>query len=298
MKFSKIIALAGVFAGFSTAMFFSVMGTANAVVVTSSTTNTTTIALAVVASASTTVKPAVAATTTIVVSVVPSDNCGLTVADVAKITAVQNDPTLNSSQEVVQELAVRKQLIKRIVLCAQSDLQSLQSALAAAPAANDAAKSIQVQLAGRLNDVANFYSFELGKLDGAGIAGTKAIAGDVFAWRAGTYAPLVGQVNNFMLWSKNQNLFSTAQGRMDQTQRAVSFLENASADGDLQNAFNAARASFESAKNDNAAAQIALSQGLPPAQSLALIKQSLGELSDTYQRFFDVSDLIKKALPQ
>ena len=227
-----------------------------------------------------------------------STDCGVTPADIAEITAIENDPTLTPSQEVVQELAVRKQLIIQVITCAQGEVRSLQSSLSAVPTSTDAERNIQSQLKGRLNDASNFYMLELGKLGGAGIAGTKTIAADVLAWREGTYMPLAGQVGDFVLWAGNQQLFDTAQTRMTETQQAVSFLESASNNADLQSAFNTAYASFETAKSGNSAAEAALQQSLPPDQTLVLIKQSLDALQATYQQFFKVSGIIQSLLPQ
>jgi hypothetical protein len=287
MKISKFIIFVETFVGLLGIAIFFGASAAHA----DTKIGATTTPIVVIATAAATTSPVVA-------PVIPSDNCGLTNADVAKIAVIQNNATLSWSQEVTQELTVRKQLITKTVVCAQADVKALQKALAAAPANSDAAASIQSQLQSKLNDAANFYTIELGKLNGAGIAGSESIAREIFAWRAGTYAPLSGQVNNFIVWSGNQNLFSTAQTRMNQTQQAVSFFENASANSNLQNAFNAAYSSFQNAKDDNIAAQTALAQSLPPDQSLALIKQSLDALSDTYQKFFAVSDIIKTLLPQ
>jgi hypothetical protein len=287
MKFFKIIAFAGMFVGFSGAAFSSAAGVAHADTKIAATTTP----IVVIATAS-------AATSSVAAPVVPSSDCGPTDADVAQIAAIQNDPTLNATQEITQELAMRKQLIAKTVSCAQGDVRALQKALAGTSVSGDAANSIQTQLQSRLSDAANFYTLELSKLNGAGISGSESIARDILAWRTGTYTPLSGQVNNFILWAGNQNLFSTAQTRMNQTQQAVSFFENASTNSDLQNAFNAAYSSFQTAKGDNATAQAALAQALPPDQALMLIKQSLDALSDTYQKFFAVSDIVKTLLPQ
>jgi hypothetical protein len=224
------------------------------------------------------------------------DTCALTAADFDKIAAVQSDPSLTANQEMAQELAVRKQLLTQTITCAQAEVLLLQNTLTSATS-TDGTKNIQSRLLSDLNDAANFYNIESVKLNGAGIWGTKTIAREIIAWRAGTYVPLEGEINNYLLWTQNQPLFATAQSRMDDTQQAVSFLESSSANSDLQNAFNAAYASFQTAKTENAGAKNALAQSLSPDQSLALIKQSLDSLSDTYQGFFAVSKAIKAILP-
>jgi len=226
----------------------------------------------------------------------PAD-CALTAADVAQIAAVQNNPTLTYLEEVKQELAVRKSLIAKIIACAQGQADALQGELANAQVPADAT-ALKSQLIDKLSDADNFYGIESGKLDQAGIAGTQAIAKELLAWRASSYAPLAGEVNNFILWSENQALFVTAANRMDETRRAVTFLESISNDSDLEASLGDAESSFAAAQAKNMEAKTALAEFLPPDQSLATIKESLGLLSDTYQKFSNVSDLIKKVLPQ
>jgi hypothetical protein len=223
--------------------------------------------------------------------------CGITAGDVAQITAIENDPSLTSSDEAKQELLARKNLVGETIVCAQQEVQVFQKNLAAATVPSDV-QSLQSQLLGDLNEAAGFYDSQMAQLNVVGIAGTKAIAQQVLSWRQSTFIPLSENVNNFILWAQNQDLFATAQTRMNQTQSAVAFLEAASPDPALQTAFNNAQASFNNAESQNAAAQAALVQNLSPDQSLALIKQSLASLSATYQNLFTVSNLINNIIPQ
>jgi hypothetical protein len=242
--------------------------------------------------------PATATTTGASASVPLVDTCGISKDDIAAIAAIQRDPSLSASEEIVQELALRKKLVATVITCAQGEVVTLRTAIDGAPDTGSAGKAIRTMLDGRLDDASNFYSLELGKLNNAGIAGTKAVAADVLSWRQGTFTPLVGQANNYVLWAGNQSLFMTAATRMAETQQAVSFLENASANSSLSNAFNAAYASFETAQSDNAAAQAALQQSLPPNETLTFIKQSLDALQSTYKQFFTLSTIIQALLPQ
>lgn len=237
------------------------------------------------------------ATSTSVAAVSQPSDCSVSPADLAKIKAIQNDPTLSYSDELKAELALRKQLLSATIVCAQNESQALQASLSGLQVIGDTA-SLQSQLSSKLDDANNFYTIELTKLAGVGISGSQAIARETLAYRAGSYDPLAGEVNNFILWSQNQALFATAETRLGQTSRAVAFLENATPSGDLQNALNAAQASFADAQAKNDGAKTALMQFMPPAQSLTLIQQSLSSLSDTYQNFFNVSTIIKTMLPQ
>lgn len=226
-----------------------------------------------------------------------ADQCGITPADVAQITAIQNNPFLSVTDETKEELALRKLLVGETIECAQEEVQVLQTNLASTTAPSDA-QQLQSQLLGDLNEATEFYNNELAQLDLVGIAGTKAIAQQVLTWRAGTFLPLSENVNNFILWAQNQNLFSTAQVRMTQTERAVSFIENATPNPALQSALNDAQSSFNDAQSENAQAQTALTQNLPPDETLTFIKQSLDALSSTYQGFANVSTIISGILPQ
>ncbi len=225
------------------------------------------------------------------------ENCGITAADIMQIKVIQSDPSLSSSEELTQELALRKQLVGETIVCAQGEVQQLQASLAAATTTDPVGMIVQSHLAGDLAGADRYYNLELAKLDTSGIAGTEAVAQEVLAWRAGTFVPLSENVNNFILWAGSQDLFTTARARMDQTQRAVSFLESASPNVDLQNAFNGALAAFNDAASANTAARTALAQDASPDRSLALIKQSLNSLAATYQDFFTISTLIKGILP-
>jgi hypothetical protein len=225
------------------------------------------------------------------------DGCGITSDDIAQIRKIQNDPALSYSDEIKQELALRKALVAETIVCSQKEAQDLRANLATTTVENDM-QSLQSQLIGDINETTGYYNAESSKLNLVGIAGTEAIAQEMFLWRGSTFTPLSENVNNLILWTQNQNLFNTAQARMAQTQRAVSFLESASPNPGLQTALNDAQSLFDTAQSQNAAAKSALTEGFSPAQSLSLIKQSLDSLSATYQGFFNVSKLISSALPQ
>ena len=232
--------------------------------------------------------------------IVPSDDCvTISPADLAQLQAIQNDPTLSQSQELTQELALRKKLLGETITCAVQDAQALQMTLNGLNVSpNTPAATIENQLSGDVNDALNFYNIETAKLDGAGVSATQAIAKELIAWREANYAPLEGNVNNFALWVNNQQLFTTAQYRLTQTSRVVSFIESVTTtNGDLDTALSAAQSSFSAAQAQNAAAGTAIQQLQPPDETLGMVQQSLQSLADTYQKFSDVNSLIQKLLP-
>ena len=222
-------------------------------------------------------------------------DCAISTNDLSAIQAIQSDPNLSYLDEIKQELAARKRLLSKTITCAENDAKSLKSEVnGLSVAVSD--KNLQSQLSGKIDDAINYYNIELGKLNDSGILGSELVAQDVLSWRANTYMQLSSNVDNFVLWSQNQDLFQTASARMAQITPMVSFLSQAN-NSDLASAFAAAQASFNTAESENSSARNALLQFLSPDQTLGMIKQSLQSLSDTYNDFFNVSNVIQKLLP-
>ncbi len=219
----------------------------------------------------------------------PAANCMITTDDLAAVTAAE-------AQGLTAELAARRALLSRVLGCAKEDAGTLQASLNAVPASG-AAAGIQSQLSGKLDDAMNYYDIELGKLSGAGIAGTQAIARETLSWRQGNYDPLAAQTSNFILWAGNQTLFATANGRLGQMEGIVSFVDQAAPNTVLEGDIAAAETLIQAAQGENNSAEQALSQSLPPDQALALIQRSLQSLSDAYQKFSDISTIMQKLLP-
>ena len=223
--------------------------------------------------------------------------CTLPTGGFAAIQAIQNDPTLTPAQELSQELALRKQLLGATLACATQEAKNLQMTLNAV-ATTDRGTTMQSQLSGKLDDALNFYGIESAKLDGSGINGTQSIAKEMVAWREANFVPLEGDINNFILWSENQGLFTTAENRLTQTKRILSFIENiAPTNGNLDADLQAAQSSLNDAEDENAAAATAIAQIQPPDETLALIQQSLQSLADSYQKFSTLNKLIQVLLP-
>ncbi len=131
----------------------------------------------------------------------------------------------------------------------------------------------------------------------AGIAGTQGIAKEVLAWRASNEEPLTENVANFKLWTTTQPLVAAAADRLNGIANLVAFFEQAGQNNELQGDLSAAQSLMQAAKNNNAAAENALARSLPPDQVRALIQQSLQALSDTYQKFFDIANVVQGLLP-
>ncbi len=221
--------------------------------------------------------------------------CGITSNDLAAIKAVQNDPSLTYGAEMQQELALRKSLLTRTIQCAEASAQQLQTDLSGT-SVDPGLENIKSQLLNDLTGATTYYSLQLQKVNVSGISGTKIIAQEVLAWRENNYVPLSENVVNFIAWSDNQRLFTTAQDRLAQINNLIAsplFSENT----DIQKDYQEAVVSLRAANDQNGYAKNAFAESLPPGQTLTFIKNSLGLLSSTYQHFFDISNLIQSLLP-
>ena len=221
--------------------------------------------------------------------------CGITADDLAAIAAIQNNASLSYGSELQQELAARKSLLKKTISCAQASAEQDKKDLDDAEI-DPKLQGLKSQWSDRLDGAISYYDLQLQKIDNAGISGTEAIAKEVLSWRQDNYAPLAENVSNFLTWSNNQPLFSVAANRLAEVDNLVNsplFSENT----DLQNDYEQAAVALKTADDQNTQAQNALSQSLPPDQSLLLIEQSFISLSAAYQHFFDISNLVQSLLP-
>jgi hypothetical protein len=216
-------------------------------------------------------------------------SCVITQTDLDAVTA-------SEASGLTAELAARRALLIRTIGCAKDEAQTREDDLNALKITSDE-ETLRSQLLNKLGDAENYYDIELAKLNGAGIAGTKAVAREMYDWRQANYIPLAKQIADFALWSENQDLFATAATRLDQTKNVVTFVTQAVPNSDLQNAFASASALVQAANEENLAAGKALLQFLPPDQSLTLIQQSLQSLSDAYKKFSDVNGIVQTLLP-
>ena len=225
------------------------------------------------------------------------DNCTVTQADLDTIQAIRSNPNITYNEELSEELNARKTLLNTLISCAEGEVTTLTANLAAAVPGGSQATQVESQLAGRLNDATTYYELERSKLTGAGIYGTEQVAKEVLTWRTTSFTTMAEQVDAFLLWSKNQALFSAATSRMTQVGQVVSYLSSTD-NNDLATAFASAQASFQAARNQNAAALDAIGQLQPSDQISTLIQESLTSLSNTYQSLFTVSNIIQGLIPQ
>ncbi|MDP2598366.1 MAG: hypothetical protein Q8P49_00880 [Candidatus Liptonbacteria bacterium] len=220
--------------------------------------------------------------------------CDLPQSEFDALLAVQNDPKLSYLDELRAELRLRKSLLSKTVDCAIQRASALKAELKATPVADEEMRNAQTRMMNRIDDVLTYYSLEREKIPDLGLEGSKRFASNLEAWRAGNYAPITRTTSNIMLWSGNQNLIAIAKSRMNQMGYTIGLL-NLIGNNGLQELWNGAQESFKTTLSLNREAHDALINSGGGSQTLDLIKSSLGALSDTYQKLFELGNALTNA---
>ena len=209
------------------------------------------------------------------------------------LQAVQDHPLSNYDDTVKAELAARKNLLNAVLNCAVAETETLKGSIAALPADDQASKNLQSQFASKFDEAIGYYQFQKSRVSDLGLEGTKEFARNLKEWRSAVYAPLSQQAANFIIWTKNQTLFETAQNRFGQIKRTLTLLKLAD-DETIQKLLRNADADLRAASESNDRAREALQRFGAPDDSSSLIKDTLSSLAATYQTFFDIANALGK----
>ena len=204
-------------------------------------------------------------------------------------------PSQDYGEAIRAELKVRHDWLRATLNCSLFETNRLRSALREFQTKDADLNSLRDQILVQLEDVSQYYDLQLSKVNDHGIQGTKDTARAIIDWRAGTHSIIAERAGNLMLWSKNKDLFSSARARYDligQTIRRLNLMEQE----EIGDKYGAAEKSLVEAENLNSSARKLLLQSANP-DTTKLIKDSLENLSQTYESFFELSEGIKKLLP-
>ena len=117
-------------------------------------------------------------------------------ADLTAIKSIQNNASLTYLDELQRELAARRSLLSKTILCAETDAKQTKTNLDNT-AVDPSLENLKNQWSDRLSDAISYYDLQLQRVNEAGISGTESIAKEVLAWRENNYAPLAENVLQF-----------------------------------------------------------------------------------------------------
>lgn len=197
-------------------------------------------------------------------------------------------PKDNDLEHVRAELTIRKSILTNVLDCALGKIRSLAGTLDAIPSDDPDITDLAKRFQSRLDDVSAYYNSERLRVGDLGLWGSKDMASTI-AERRGFYLnPLTEEIAQFVIWTKNQDLFQVAENRLNQIQTTTKFLKLID-NQETSDRLGKAHESFTKAKELNDAAKQALKRMDISDDSLALIKNSLEALAETYKNFFEVS---------
>lgn len=211
----------------------------------------------------------------------------------ANLQTVENDSSLSDHDRLVQELGIRKQILKDIVGCATQNASSLQNNLKYATTSNDVANHLQMQFANQLDNSLSYYNLKGSMIDNLGLQGTKDFSNDLETWREDSEIPLETQISAFLLWNQNQPIFAAAINRFAQINHVIASLD-LSDDQNITKDLLDAKNQLANAKGFNSQAEN-LVQNNDVQDTMLDITDSLNALKNVYEDFFLLSGLVQNA---
>lgn len=218
-----------------------------------------------------------------------------------KIEMIQSNLKLDYLERVKQELAVRKEILRGVIGCLIVETSNLQNKLVELPLTekNDPnLLKVRDRLSAALDQTVSFYNWKRAQIDDLGIQGTQSTARVIQEWKSTNYAVAYEETIAFMIWLKNQDLFTAAQVRLNQVEESVKkskLDQNPEIANLLQNTAKVNYATAILANND---ALRNFTVGGDPEISLNFIRRSLQALTDMYANFSDIGEMAKKILSE
>ncbi len=205
------------------------------------------------------------------------------------------DDSQDYFQKLQKELAARKELIGTVIDCAVEEASALKAKVDTF--ANTETEDTGYKISNLLGNAIEYYKLQLGNVPNLGLEGSRYFSKDLLAWRQGNYAPIAKTASNFIVWSENQTLLSTAQSRLDQTNGTITLLKVIETES-IQKKWGEINGLFANALQANQNAKEDLRNFDPPEKTLASIKLSLEDLSGTYKMLYALVEEINALTSQ
>lgn len=199
-------------------------------------------------------------------------------------------------ESVRAELALRKRILTATLACSTSDARMLEESIAKLELTDPNLQPVRERELQNVREAIAFYESKNAAVSTQGIRGTQDIARNVADWRASNYLPLKARVEGLILWTKNQEFFSSAEKRLTQIQKTVSRLQ-LNENKEVVDLLSQAEEDLSSATKLNASIHAGFLSGSDTDANLDRIKESLSALSQTYAHFFEIRDIVQKIVP-
>jgi len=204
----------------------------------------------------------------------------------------------NEQEKIRAELAIRKAMLARVVVCARGEVKIVSDDLHALRVQNDVSfETFRAQLLRNLELIDTQYASYERRIKDLGIWGSKEMARAIREDRAKSFARAKEAVTTFILWHNQRDLIAAADARLayvTETVRAFS-IENEEA---VVAHFEIISATLLRAKQEHRFLEKAFREQYAPEEGLLNVKIALGAMEEAYQEFSALSETVKTLVPR
>lgn len=194
------------------------------------------------------------------------------------------------------ELDARKGLLFIIADCTKEETEAAIDTLAQIDVREPDLASAKQLLSDNLKLEYGYIDEQKVRINDVGIGGTRDLARTIKEWRLNTHLPQTGNVNNFVLLKKNQELLIIAQTRSRQIEQTLKNLRLVDQD-EVKKHLSEANEYLSAAGTATQSAKESLQHLDNPDSTARSLQNSFNSLSGAYASFLDVSNAVKKILP-
>jgi hypothetical protein len=212
--------------------------------------------------------------------------------DIAALKAAQSPVIpMSTSTPVVDELALRKEILNKVIDCALEEARSLETGVKKVEVHSDDAKHLSEVILRRIQTLIRSYESLSGQLDDASEEKTRDLAKEVGALRKQEYAGLWEASRSFVVWNTNQELIDRASKRLSEIRQTLSGLKYGGND-QIGEIMERASVYLLRAKEANYRAMQSIER-FESSMVLGHFKSTLDNLHDMYQTLISLSGALR-----
>jgi len=208
----------------------------------------------------------------------------------AKFKELENilkNPDPDYLKQYNQELNLRKELLYDVLTCLMENNSNLKDNLNKLNVNNSFAGDTKNKIIKKLDEAQEYYEFRKNRVNGLSIEGLKYTAYSLKTDRESRFIPIEKIAEDFILWNKNNELFSFAQKRYDEINKSIQIFKPEENEN-IKNTLDDAQKKLNNALEKHNLALNAISD-FNHDEAKDLINQSLENLLDVYKAFYDLS---------
>jgi hypothetical protein len=221
------------------------------------------------------------------VSYAQNDNQCVFDAKFKELENILKNPDPDSLKQYNQELSLRKELLSDVLNCLIVNNSNLKDNLNQLNITNSFTRDIKNKIIKKLDEAQEYYEFRKNRVNGLSIEGLKYTSYSLKTDRESRFIPIENIAEDFILWNKNNELFSFAQKRYDEMNKSIQIFkpeENES----IKSALDDAQKKLNDALEKHNLALNAISD-FNHNEAKDFINQSLEGLLGVYKIFYDLS---------